>query len=390
MCCVCPSINIEDIMTLNLAADAPLLQAFAKLPDPRKSRNQIYPLIDIIAVAIIGILCSANDWVNVVKWANAYEGWFQSVGLCLNGVPSHDTIGRFFRLVDPKAFENCFVQWIRMIADKVQGVIAIDGKTICNSGNALSGQRSSHIVTAFAAENDIVLGQLKTAEKSNEITAIPELLNTLVLKGCIVTIDAMGCQTAITKKIQELDGDYVLGLKGNQGTLHAEAANFFDQAMDAGVLESGCECATTVEKGHGRIEEREIWMTSDLSWLNDVSEWAGLQSLICVKSTRYENGKTAVEKRHYISSLREGALRIGEIIRLHWGIENKLHWHLDVTFNEDKSKIRAGHGAENFSLLKRCVLNLIKADTTEKASITTKRRMAGWDPAYRLRLLGVK
>lgn len=377
-------------MTLNLAADAPLLQAFAKLPDPRKSRNQIYPLIDIIAVAIIGILCSANDWVHVVRWANAYESWFQSVGLCLNGVPSHDTIGRFFRLVDPKAFESCFCAWIQMIAAKIQGVIAIDGKTICNSGDVFNKQKAAHIVTAFAAENDIILGQLKTAEKSNEITAIPELLDTLVLKGCTVTIDAMGCQTEIAKKIRDGRGDYVLGLKGNQGTLHAEAVNFFDQAIAVGAEEAGCECHNTVEKGHGRIEERELWMTSNLEWLEGRDKWEGLQSLICVRSTRHEKGKTTVEKRYYISSLRTTAQRIGEVIRLHWGIENKLHWHLDVTFNEDKSKIRAGHGAENFSLLKRCVLNLVRADTTETGSITTKRRVAGWNPAYRLRLLGVK
>ena len=377
-------------MTLNLAADAPLLQAFAKLPDPRKSRNQIYPLIDIVAVAIIGILCSANDWVNVVRWANAYENWFQSVGLCFNGVPSHDTIGRFFRLVDPKAFEGCFVAWIQMIADKIQGVIAIDGKTICNSGNAFNEQKAAHIVTAFAAENDIILGQLKTAEKSNEITAIPELLDTLVLKDCTVTIDAMGCQTAIVKKIRDSQGDYVLGLKGNQGTLHAEAVNFFDQAIEVGAEEAECEYHSTVEKGHGRIEEREVWMTSNLEWLEGSDDWEGLQSLICIRSTRHEKGKTTIEKRYYISILRTTAQRIGEVIRLHWGIENKLHWHLDVTFNEDKSKIRAGHGAENFSLLKRCVLNLVKADTSEVGSITTKRRIAGWNPAYRLRLLGVK
>lgn len=381
---------MEDIMTFNLAADAPLLQAFATLPDPRKSRNQIYPLIDIIAVAIIGILCSGNDWVNVVKWANAYAGWFQSVGLCLNGVPSHDTIGRFFRLVDPKAFEGCFVQWIQMITDKIQGVIAIDGKTICNSADLFNGIRASHIVTAFAAENDIILGQLKTSEKSNEITAIPELLNTLKLKGCIVTIDAMGCQTAIMQKIREQGGDYVIGLKGNQGNLHAEAINFFSQAMNVGAQEAGCEYANTIEKGHGRIEEREIWVTSDLEWLEGVEEWDGLKSFICVKSTRHEKGVMTTEMRYYISSLVAAAERIGEIIRLHWGIENRLHWHLDVTFNEDKSMIRAGYGAENFSLLKRCVLNLVKADTTEKASISTKRRIAGWDPAYRLKLLGVK
>ena len=317
-------------MTLNLAADAPLLQAFAKLPDPRKSRNQIYPLIDIIGVAIIGILCSANDWVNVVRWANAYESWFQSVGLCLNGVPSHDTIGRFFRLVDPKAFESCFVAWIQMIAHKIQGVIAIDGKTICNSRDTFNEQKAIHIVTAFAAENDIILGQLKTAEKSNEITAIPELLETLVLKGCTVTIDAMGCQTTIAKKIQDGRGDYVLGLKGNQGTLHAEAVNFFEQAMEVGVEESECDYHKTVEKGHGRIEEREVWMTSNLDWLEGADEWEGLKSLICVRSTRHEKGKTTEEKRYYISSLRTSAQRIGEVVRLHWGIESAPQAHEGV------------------------------------------------------------
>jgi len=377
-------------MTFNLAADAPLLQAFASLPDPRKSRNQIYPLSDIIAVAVIGILCSGNDWMQVVRWASAYEDWFNSVGLCFNGIPSHDTIGRFFRLVDPEAFECCFAKWIQTLARNIEGVIAIDGKTIRNSGDPFHGKKSSHIVTAFAAENDIILGQLKTAEKSNEITAIPELLNTLRLKGCIVTIDAMGCQTAITKKIRDQKGDYVIGLKRNQGRLYDEAVNFFDQAIDAGIEETGCSYFKTAEKGHGRIEEREIWVTSDLVWLEGFEGWDSLKSLICVRSTRHEKGKTTVERRHYISSLQLGAERIGEIIRLHWCIENKVHWHLDVSFNEDKSKIRAGHGAENFSLLKRCVLNLVKADTTEKDSVSLKRKMAGWDPAYRLRLLGVK
>jgi predicted transposase YbfD/YdcC len=377
-------------MTFNLAADAPLLQAFATLPDPRKSRNQIYPLIDIIAVAIIGILCSGNDWIHIIKWANTYKSWFQSVGLCLNGVPSHDTIGRFFRIVDPKSFEYCFTKWTQTIIDTIQGVIAVDGKTICNSGNSFNKKKATHIVTAFAAENDIILGQLKTEEKSNEITAIPKLLSTLKLKGCIVTIDAMGCQTEIAKKIQEQKGDYVIGLKGNQGNLHAEAIIFFDQAMDVEALEAGYGYAKTVEKDHGRIEEREIWITSTLDWLNGIKNWKGLKSLICVKSTRYEKGKTSIDKRYYISSISTTAERIGEIIRLHWAVENKLHWHLDVTFNEDKSKIHAGHGAENFSLLKRCVLNLVKKDTTEKASISLKRKMAGWDPNYRLKLLGVK
>ena len=200
----------------------------------------------------------------------------------------------------------------------------------------------------------------------------------------------MGCQKKIVKKIKEQKADYVIGLKGNQGNLHAEAINFFDQAMNIGANESGCEFNKTIEKGHGRIEEREVWITTKLDWLDIIKDWSGLKSLICIKSTRYEKGKTSTEKRYYISSLSKTAECIGRIIRSHWAVENKLHWHLDVTFNEDKSKIYAGHGAENFSLLKRCVLNMVKADTTEKASVSLKRKIAGWDPAYRLKLLGVK
>lgn len=279
---------------------------------------------------------------------------------------------------------------MQTVVEKIEGVIAVDGKTICHSNDTKTGTKATHLVTAFAAENAIILGQLKTDEKSNEITAIPQLLKIFKLKGCMVTIDAMGCQTAIAEQICEQGGDYVLGLKGNQGTLHAEAINFFEQAIEVDVEESGCSYASTLEKDHGRIEQREICSTSRLDWLENRAEWKGLKSLICVQSTRQEKGKTSVERRYYISSLSSKAEQMGHIIRLHWHIENKLHWHLDVSFNEDKSRIKAGNGAENFSLLKRCVLNLVKADKTEKASVTLKRRMAGWDPAYRLRLLGVK
>lgn len=203
-------------------------------------------------------------------------------------------------------------------------------------------------------------------------------------------VDLNQSQTAISKQIIDGQGDYVLGLKGNQWTLHAEAVNFFEQAIEVGAQESGCGFSKRIEKNHGRIEEREVWITTNLEWLENIEEWANLRSLICVKSTRSEKGKTTEEKRYYISSLQESAERMGEVIRQHWGIENKLHWHLDVTFNEDRSKIRTGHGAENFSLLKRCVLNLVKADTKNKDSIMTKRRMAAWNPSYRLQLLGVK
>jgi predicted transposase YbfD/YdcC len=381
---------MEDIMTIHLAADSPLLRSFGSLPDPRKTRNQIYPITDILSIAIIGILCSGNNWIDIVKWAVYNLQWFQSVGLCLNGIPSHDTLNRFFRFMDSKAFENCFLEWMQTISEKIQGVIAVDGKTIRNSGNSSNGQRPFHLISAFAAENEVVLGQLATDSKSNEITAIPKLLDMFILKDAIITIDAMGCQKAIAKKIKDKGGNYVFGLKGNQSTLQAEVSNFFNQAWEVSPQESGCSYNKTIEKDHGRIEERVIWATSDLSWLEEKEAWQGLKSLICVKSTRIVKEKETTEMRYYISSLEANAKCFGKIIRLHWGIENKLHWHLDVTFNEDKSKIYAGNGAENFSILKRCVLNVVKGDTTEKGSISLKRKIAGWSPAYRLRLLGVK
>jgi predicted transposase YbfD/YdcC len=221
---------METFMSFSLPANAPLLLAFGDLPDPRKQRNQHYPLIDIIAVVIMGIICAADDFVAAYRWAYHRIEWLHSMGLCLNGVPSHDTMNRVFRLLNPKAFHECFMQWIRTIATTVEGAIAIDGKTLCNSGDEFKKTSPVHIVHAFALENQLLLGQLATDAKSNEITAIPELLKMLTIKGNIITIDAMGCQKEIVHQIKEQEGDYVIALKGNQGSLHAEAENFFQQA----------------------------------------------------------------------------------------------------------------------------------------------------------------
>ena len=377
-------------MRLHLPAEAPLLLAFAELPDPRKSRNQIYPLSDILAVAILGVICGGNSWASIARWGNAHLDWFQSVNLCLIGMPSHDTLSRFFRMLDPKAFETRFIQWTQMIADRVQGVVALDGKTICNSDDMTAGTKALHLVSAFAAENELILGQVATDSKSNEITAIPELLNMLNIKDTVITIDAMGCQKEIARIIREKKGDYVLALKGNQGHLYDEVLNFFEQAMRVTPEEADCDRWIAVGKEHGRVEEREIWVSSEIDWLESKEEWMGLQSVVCVKSRRTRHGKTTEEARYYISSLASHAARHGEVIRQHWAVENKLHWHLDVTFNEDKCKIRAKNGPENFSLLKRIALNVIKADKTEQGGVEAKRLMAGWKPDYRLRLLGVK
>ncbi len=283
------------------------------------------------------------------------------------------------------------MHWIRTIAATVEGVIAIDGKTLCNSGDTFRQTNPLHIVHAFATENSLLLGQLATDPKSNEITAIPELLKMLTVKGNMITIDAMGCQKEIVKQIREKEGDYVIALKGNQGCLHAEAENFFQQAMEVDPEEAGCDYVSTVEKNRGRIEERQIWSCTP-DWLSagQLEDWVDLKTLICVKSKRTRKRKTTQEFRYYISSLRTTAQRLGEIVRAHWGVENKLHWHLDVSFSEDLCKIRTDHAAENFSLVKKMALNLLKADTSEKLGVPNKRKLAGWSPEYLLKILGVK
>lgn len=248
-----------------------------------------------------------------------------------------------------------------------------------------------HIVHAFAVENDLLLGQLATDAESNEITAIPELLKMLTIKGNVITIDAMGCQKEIVEQVREKEGDYVIALKGNQGSLHAEAENFFQQAMEVEPEECGCDYVKMIEKNRGRIEEREIWSCS-LDWLSpeQLDEWVDLKTVVCVKSTRTLKGKTTQEFRYYISSLKSCAQRLADIVRAHWGVENKLHWHLDVTFGEDLCNVRTDHAAENFSLVKKMALNLLKADTSEKLGIPNKRKLAGWSAEYLLKILGVK
>jgi len=379
-------------MDFSLPANAPLLIAFAKLPDPRKERNRLYPLIDIVAVVLMGILCGANDIMAAYLWAEHRKAWFVSIGLCLNGLPSYDTLNRVFRFLDPKEFNRCFMEWVSAIAGQIRGVIAIDGKTLCNSGDDFRGTKPVHLINAFAAENQLILGQLATEAKSNEITAIPELLKLLTIKGAIITIDAMGCQKEIIQQIKSQEGEYVVALKGNQGNLHDEIKNFFQQAKEVPPEEAECDFATTIEKNRGRVEERKIWACA-LDWLEDsklLEDWVGIRSAVCVQSNRTYRGKTTTEFRYYISSLEPRAEQHAGIIRSHWSVENDVHWHLDVTFKEDQSKIRAGYGAENFSLMRKATLNLLRADKSLKAGVENKRKVAGWNPDYLLKILGVK
>jgi len=283
------------------------------------------------------------------------------------------------------------MNWVSAIAGRIQGVIAIDGKTLCNSGDTFRDTKPIHLVNAFAVENQLILGQLATEAKSNEITAIPELLKLLTIEGATITIDAMGCQKEIVQHIKSQGGEYVIALKGNQGNLHAEIENFFQQAKEVMPIESGCDFAQSVEKNRGRVKEHQIWVSS-LDWLDEemIKDWVGIKSAVCIRSNRTHKGKATTEYRYYISSLEPVAEQHANITRSHWGVENNVHWHLDVTFGEDQSKTRAGYGAENFSLMRKAGLNLLKADTSIKAGIENKRKLAGWNPDYLLKILGVK
>jgi len=362
-----------------------IMLSFSMLPDPRRNRNQLYSIFDIITVTVLAVLCGADDWVEVSFWGDANLTWLQERGICLNGIPSHDTFSRFFRFVDPRAFEKCFINWTQRIAKVVGGVIALDGKTICNSGSG--EEKAIHLVSAFSVENDLVLGQLATEAKSNEITAFPLLIQLLDLKDAIVTIDAAGCQKEVASQILENGGDYVLALKGNQGKLHAEVENFFSQSLQVTPEEAGCDHYVNEEKLRGRHEIREVWVTNELSWLPQKEDWQGLKSIVCLKSTRLVKDRKTVEFRYYISSLQGDAWKIGHAIRSHWTIENKLHWQLDVSYGEDDCKVRKDNGAENFSVIRRVTLNLLKADKKTKAGIKNKRSKAGWDKDYMLKIL---
>jgi len=364
------------------------LEIFKDLPDPRKDRNRQHKLIDIIAIAICAILSGADDWVKVAVFGERKKQWFEGFLELPNGTPSHDTFDRVFRLLDPNEFEKRFVQWTELVANLLPGeVIAIDGKTLRGSHDRTSNMAAIHCVSAFAATNQLVLGQMITDKKSNEITTIPKLLDTLAISGCLVTIDAMGCQKAIAAKIIDMKADYLLALKGNQESLADEVDNFFTQAQAIDFEEIDHVYYKFEEKNRGRQELREVWVIDDVEWLPMLEEWKGLCSIMMVKTERLVKGKLETDIRYYICSLPANAELLKDAARRHWNIENTCHWVLDVTYQEDKSRVRKGNGAENLSRLRRLTLNLLKKDTTSKASIATKRYEAALDDKYRENLL---
>ena len=364
---------------------------FGKITDPRMDRTKHHKLIDIIAIAICAVICGAESWVDIELFGNSKVHWLATFLELPNGIPSHDTFGRVFSLLDAQQFQLAFYEWVWAVNDIIQGqVINIDGKCLRGSDEQRLGKRAIYMVSAWAVENEIVLGQRKVDEKSNEITAIPELLKILSISGCIVTIDAMGTQTNIAKTIREAKADYVLSVKDNQGHLFEDIATLFavDQAQN--FKYASFEYKKTVNKGHGRIEVRECWSTSNPEYLNlirGLQNWTDLQSIIMIICTRIIGDQETKYVRYYISSLPSNAERILHAVRSHWSIENKLHWVLDVALNEDRSRIRKDQAPENFAVLRHMALNLLKQEKSAKGGIHAKQFQAALNEEYLLKVL---
>ncbi len=363
-----------------------IIEHFRDMPDPRED-NRRHLLLDIIVIVICASICGAEKWDDIEAFGKAKESWFRRFLTLPHGIPSHDTIARVFSKLSPEHLNERFYSWVSAVKPQSdeQEIVNIDGKTLRRSHDRRNGTSAIHMVSAWASNAGLILGQRKVDQKSNEITAIPELLAMLELEGCVVTIDAMGTQTGIAEKIVTQKADYVLALKGNQSTLKDDVELFFQDVPQNATEET--DYHKSVNKDHGRIEIRECWITSEIGWIEGKDKWAGLKSICAVRSTRTIGDERRQETRYFISSLGVGAQRMGEIVRAHWGIENSLHWVLDVAFREDECRKRKDHSAENFAILRHITLNLLKQEKTCKRSIAGKRLLAGWDQGYMEKVL---
>jgi predicted transposase YbfD/YdcC len=359
------------------------------MEDPRVEWSIQHKLIDIITIAICAVICGADTWVDIETYGIAKKDWFQQFLELANGIPSHDTFARVFARLNPEQFQQCFLSWVKSIRNVTQGeVIAIDGKTLRHSYDDSQDKSAISIVSAWATTNRLVLGQVKVNEQSNEITAIPELLKVLSLNGCIVTIDAIGCQKEIVQQIREAGGDYVITLKKNQSGLYQRVEALFKEALKKQYQGFVFSSHREAEQGHSREETRYCMMLSDIQAQIDPAEkWLDLQSIVRLDSMRVVKGKATIETRYFISSLPNNAKLLADSIRQHWGIENSLHWVLDVAFREDDSRIRKDNAPQNFAVLRHIASSLLQQDKSVKTGIKNKRLKAGWDNEYLAKVL---
>ena len=375
------------------AADCPafdetvvFLSHFRNLQDPRQQAKVTYPLDEILLLCLLAVLAGAETITDIALFGRKKLDLLRRFRPFASGTPAHDHLGDILAVLDPEQFQRCFVAWVAALTGAPEGVIAIDGKTVRRSGQKRTGQAPIHIVSAFAARQRLVLGQIKVAEKSNEINAIPKLLELLAIEGAIVTIDAMGCQREIAQKIVEKKADYVLALKGNQGTLREDVELFVAEQEAVGFKDSKISREQTVDGDHGRIETRTITMIHDVAWLQQRHNWPGLNALVIVDSVRETGDKVERERRFYITSLLLVASMMAPVVRAHWAIENSLHWVMDMVFRDDECRVRTDHAPANFCIIKHMAQNLIRL-APGKTSLRQKRMAAGWDDDFLARLI---
>ena len=360
---------------------------FSELTDPRRDKSRIrHKLMDMVVIAICAVICGADSWVAVESFGHAKMNWLSKLLKLPNGIPSHDTFSRVFGLVDSVAFECCFINWLKQVIEVTDGqVVAVDGKHLRRSYDTATDQGAIRLVSAWASSQSVTLGQLKVADHSNEIPAIPQLLELLAISGCIVTTDAMGCHPQIAQQIVDSDADYVLALKANQGQLYEDVKLLFAGIADNQLPDVHIDTAQTIDGDHGRIETRtalSVAAPEMIAPLRASETFVNLNSIVKVTAQREHNGQTTVKSRYYISSLPGDAAQLLNVIRTHWSIENCCHWVLDVAFDEDGCRIRKKNGSQNFAILRRIALNLLRAEQSAKVGVATKRLKAAWDTEY--------
>lgn len=374
-----------------MQAETSILTYFEDLEDPRIEKNRKHPLINLIGIAILGVICGADNWVDIERYGQAKAEWLGQFLDLKHGIPSHDTFGRVFRWLDAEQFQQRFIAWTQHLCAMTRGqLVAVDGKKLLGSHDRLHQREGLWLVSAWASENRLVLGQNKVEAQSNEIPAIPPLLALLDVSGCVVTIDAIGTQTAIAQQMVDAQAEYILPVKENQGTLYEDMQLLFEGFEEVSYVAVPHDTYKQVSEGHDRREIRQCWVVSEAeyrTYLRRGAEWANLNSLVKLLTIRTTPTKTEVTMRYFISSWSASALEFLHAIRDHWQIENGLHWVLDIAFREDAARIRKDHAPQNMATLRRLALNLLKQETSVKVGIAAKRKMAGWDNTYLLKVL---
>lgn len=367
-----------------------LLESFADLPDRRVERCRRHKLIDIVMISLCAVICGADGFTDMEEFGRTKEEWLRQFLELPNGIPSHDTFGRVWAWIEPGEFEERFRRWVKGVVAVSQGeIVGIDGKTVRRSYDRAAGRAAIELVSAWARTNRLTLGQVKVADESNEITAVPELLQMLDLKGCIVTVDALNTQKEIAAEIRRQEADYVLALKGNHPTVRHQVAEFMEAAQTERTINYPMAYHRTVDGEHGRIETRQYWQVEAPPHLHDYDQWPDLRSVGLVQATREIGQQVSTEVRYYLSSLPVDVHRFADAVRGHWSVENSCHWLLDVVFREDDCRVRTGHAPENLARLRRLALSLLSQERTVKRSVKTKRLKAGWDHRYLLKILQI-